>query len=104
VVPSNEGRGYVLRRLIRRAALHGRNIAMSARLSAGAQQSVAIFREHYPELNDRERFIVETIDTETERFARTLEQGMEQFEKVASRGASTVSGADAFRLHDTFGF
>ena len=104
VVPSNEGRGYVLRRLIRRAALHGRNIAMSARLSAGAQQSVAIFREHYPELKDRERFIVETIDTETERFARTLEQGMEQFEKVASRGASTVSGADAFRLHDTFGF
>src|SRR2546427_4769396 len=104
VVPTNEGRGYVLRRLIRRAALHGRNIALSARLSAGAQRTVAMFREHYPELKDRERFITQTIDTETERFARTLEQGMEQFEKVASRGASTVSGADAFRLHDTFGF
>ena len=104
VVPTNEGRGYVLRRLIRRAALHGRNIALSARLSAGAQRTVAMFREHYPELKDRERFITQTIDTETERFARTLEQGMEQFEKVASRGASAVSGADAFRLHDTFGF
>ena len=104
VVPSNEGRGYVLRRLIRRAALHGRNIGLGAKLSAGAQRTVAMFAEHYPELKDRQRFIVETIDTEMDRFARTLEEGMEQFQKVASRGAKTVSGADAFRLHDTFGF
>src|SRR2546428_4815254 len=104
VVPSNEGRGYVLRRLIRRAALHGRNIALGAKLSAGARRTIAMFKDHYPELKERERFIAETIDTETERFARTLEQGMEQFEKVASRGARIVSGADAFRLHDTFGF
>src|SRR5256885_2517021 len=104
VVPSNEGRGYVLRRLIRRAALHGRNIALGAKLSAGAQRTIAMFKDHYPELKERERFIAETIDTETERFARTLEQGMEQFEKVAARGARIVSGADAFRLHDTFGF
>ena len=104
VVPSNEGRGYVLRRLIRRAALHGRNIGLTARLSGGAQRTVAMFKEHYPELKDRERFITETIEAETERFARTLEDGMEQFEKVASRGGGVVSGADAFRLHDTFGF
>src|SRR5256886_15246648 len=104
VVPSNEGRGYVLRRLIRRAALHGRNIGLSAKLSAGAQRTVAMFAEHYPELKDRQRFITETIEAETERFARTLEDGMEQFEKVASRGGGVVSGADAFRLHDTFGF
>jgi alanyl-tRNA synthetase len=102
VVPSNEGRGYVLRRLVRRAALHARNIALTAKLSDGARKTVTMFKEHYPELKERERFIVETIDTEAERFARTLEQGMEQFEKVASRGA--ISGADAFRLHDTFGF
>ena len=104
VVPSNEGRGYVLRRLIRRAALHGRNIGLTAGLSGGAQRTVAMFKEHYPELKDRERFITETIEAEAERFARTLEDGMEQFEKVASRGGGVVSGADAFRLHDTFGF
>jgi len=104
VVPSNEGRGYVLRRLIRRAALHGRNIGMREKLSAGARRAVAMFEEHYQELQEREGLIIETIDTETERFARTLEQGMEQFEKVASRGGKLVSGSDAFRLHDTFGF
>ena len=104
VVPSNEGRGYVLRRLIRRAGLHSRNIAMSEKLSAGAHRTVEIFREHYPELRERERFITDTIDTEADRFARTLGQGMEQFEKVASRGGTEISGADAFRLHDTFGF
>src|SRR5436853_7228797 len=62
VVPSNEGRGYVLRRLIRRAALHGRNIGLSAKLSAGAQRTVAMFAEHYPEPKDRPRFTVETTD------------------------------------------
>ncbi len=104
VVPSNEGRGYVLKRLIRRAALHGRNIGLNGKLSAGAQRTVAMFKEPYPELKDRERVITETIDAEAERFARTLEQGMEQFEKIAGRGGKTISGADAFRLHDTFGF
>ncbi len=104
VVPSNEGRGYVLRRLVRRAALHARNVGLSAKLSVGARKTVAMFKAHYPELVDREKFIIETIDTEVERFARTLEQGMEQFQKVASRGTKTLSGEDAFRLHDTFGF
>jgi alanyl-tRNA synthetase len=104
VVPSNEGRGYVLRRLLRRAALHARNIAMSAKLSDGARRTVAIYGDHYPELKERERFIAETIDAEAERFARTLEGGMEQFEKIASRAGGRIAGADAFRLHDTFGF
>jgi alanyl-tRNA synthetase len=104
VVPSNEGRGYVLRRIIRRAALHARNIAMRQSLSAGARRAVAMFKDHYPELREREKLIVEMIDAESERFARTLEQGIEQFEKVATRGGGLVSGADAFRLHDTFGF
>jgi alanyl-tRNA synthetase len=104
VVPSNEGRGYVLRRLLRRSALHARNIAMSERLSDGARRSIVIYSSHYPELKERERFIVETIDAEADRFARTLDAGMEQFEKIASRGGKTIAGADAFRLHDTFGF
>ncbi len=104
VIPSNEGRGYVLRRLIRRAALHGRNIGFSNKLSGGTSVAVSMFKDHYPELRERERFIAETVDTETARFERTLEQGMEQFDKVASRGVKSVSGADAFKLHDTFGF
>jgi alanyl-tRNA synthetase len=77
VVPSNEGRGYVLRRLIRRAALHARNIGMSAKLSAGTNIVVATYRDHYGELAQRETMIVDIVDAETDRFAKTLEQGME---------------------------
>ncbi len=104
VIPSNEGRGYVLRRLIRRAALHGRNIGLTAPLSHGVRVTVSMFEGHYPELAERERFITETVAAETERFQKTLEQGMEQFEKVAAKRPRTISGPDAFRLHDTFGF
>jgi alanyl-tRNA synthetase len=104
VVPSNEGRGYVLRRLIRRAALHGRTIGLGGKLSDGAQRTVAMFKGAYPEVKDRERLITQTIDTEADRFARTLDAGMEQFEKIAARAGKTISGVDAFRLHDTFGF
>jgi len=104
VVPSNEGRGYVLRRLIRRAALHGRNIGLGAKLSAGTHVAVSMFKDHYGELAGRERLVADVVDAEVERFAKTLEQGMEQFEKVAGRGAKVVAGEDAFRLHDTFGF
>ncbi|HKW07438.1 MAG TPA: alanine--tRNA ligase, partial [Candidatus Dormibacteraeota bacterium] len=104
VLPSNEGRGYVLRRLIRRAALHGRNIGLTAKLSDGAKRTVAMFADHYVELSERQGLIMRTIDDEAERFARTLEGGMQQFEKVVAHGGKTVSGPDAFRLHDTFGF
>ena len=104
VIPSNEGRGYVLRRIIRRSALHARRLALTAPLSRGAELTVSMFRDHYPELAQRERHITTVIDAETQRFARTLEQGMEQFEKVASRHDKTITGPDAFLLHDTFGF
>ncbi len=104
VNPSNEGRGYVLRRLIRRAALHARRIGMTGELSGAVAVVVGMFDEHYPELRVREPLITEVVRTETERFRRTLEQGMEQFEKVASRHNKVVPGGDAFRLHDTFGF
>jgi alanyl-tRNA synthetase len=104
VTPSNEGRGYVLRRLIRRAAIHGRKMGLSAPLSAGVGAAVSMFKGHYPELQERERHIVEVVQAESDRFNRTLEQGMEQFEKIAAQHAKTIPGADAFRLHDTFGF
>ena len=104
VTPSNEGRGYVLRRLIRRAAIHGRKMGLTARLSAGVGVAVAMFKDHYPELRKSEKHITEVVQVESDRFNRTLEQGMEQFEKIAAQHAQTIPGADAFRLHDTYGF
>ncbi len=104
VLPSNEGRGYVLRRLIRRAALHALRVGLRHPLVEAAVMVGAIMREPYPEVQHRMATTQGILGDETVRFNRTLEQGMEQFEKVASRGARTVSGADAFRLHDTFGF
>ena len=104
VTPSNEGRGYVLRRLIRRAAIHGRKIGLTARLSDGVGVAVSMFNGHYPELGQRKKLITEVVQSEAERFNKTLEQGMEQFEKIAAQHPKTIPGADAFRLHDTFGF
>jgi alanyl-tRNA synthetase len=104
VVPSNEGRGYVLRRVIRRADLHARRIGMKRSLAEAIVITAEIFREPYPELVQRAGQIGVAVAAESLRFQKTLEQGLEQFEKVASRGMKTVSGADSFRLHDTFGF
>jgi len=104
VTPSNEGRGYVLRRLIRRAALHARNIGLTAPLSRGVRVAVPMFKDHYPELQARERFITEVVEAETDRFRRTLDGGMEQFEHVAASNKRVIPGHEAFMLHDTFGF
>jgi alanyl-tRNA synthetase len=104
VTPSNEGRGYVLRRLIRRAAIHGRKMGLTAKLSAGVGVAVSMFKEHYPELRESEKGIAEVVQAESDRFNRTLEQGMEQFEKIAAQHPKTIPGGDAFRLHDTYGF
>jgi len=104
VVPSNEGRGYVLRRLIRRADLHARRIGMKRPLAEAIVTTADIFNQPYPELVQRAGQIGVAVAAESLRFQKTLEQGLEQFEKVVSRGTKTVSGPDAFRLHDTFGF
>ena len=104
VLPSNEGRGYVLRRLIRRAALHGRNIGLTAPLSRGVGVTVSMFKDHYPELVEGDKFIADVVETETERFRRTLDGGMEQFERVAASSSKVIPGDESFLLHDTFGF
>jgi alanyl-tRNA synthetase len=105
VTPSNEGRGYVLRRLLRRAALHARRIGFNRPLADIAVLVGSIMREPYPTIEERTHsLIVGVVADEVDRFNRTLEQGMEQFQKVASRDTKIVSGDDAFRLHDTFGF
>jgi alanyl-tRNA synthetase len=102
--PSNEGRGYVLRRLIRRASLHAQRMQMGAQVGGLVDDVAKVMGDEYPAIRQQADLLRAGMNQEAARFQRTLEHGMEQFEKVASRGSKTVSGADAFRLHDTFGF
>jgi alanyl-tRNA synthetase len=104
VLPSNEGRGYVLRRLIRRAAVHARRVGLTADVTRAVPIAIGLYREPYPELAQRERSITEVVSGESRRFERTIEQGMEQFEKVAVKHSRSIPGAEVFKLHDTFGF
>jgi alanyl-tRNA synthetase len=101
ILPSNEGRGYVLRRVIRRAVQQARGIGLSD-LWRISDLVVDQLGQWYPELNEHRERIRETLRAEEERFSQTLDRGMGLFEEVASRGA--ISGEDAFRLHDTYGF
>jgi alanyl-tRNA synthetase len=103
VRPSNEGRGYVLRRIIRRAVQHGLRLGMQAPFLSGlAATVVEQLGDVYPELREHRREIARVLSAEEARFAETLERGMGLFEEVAARG--DVSGEDAFKLHDTYGF
>jgi alanyl-tRNA synthetase len=104
VMPSNEGRGYVLRRLIRRAAIHAQRAGLRRPLTDLAVMVGAEMREPYPELQQQMPAIQGVLGDELVRFNRTVEQGLEQFEKVAAQHPITIPGADAFRLHDTYGF
>jgi alanyl-tRNA synthetase len=103
VTPSNEGRGYVLRRIIRRAAQHGLRIGMQAPFLPGLAESVIEqMRDAYPELAEHRREITQVLAAEEERFAETLERGMRLFEEAAARGE--ITGEDAFTLQATYGF
>jgi alanyl-tRNA synthetase len=107
VVPSNEARGYILRRIMRRAILQGNRIGMAAGfMPVFAGKVVEIMGAAYPELGRERDSIMLWARAEEEGFGRTLVQGMKQFEEVIerSRKEGAVSGEDAFRLHDTFGF
>src|SRR5436190_15817664 len=103
VTPSNEGRGYVLRRIIRRAAQHGLRIGMEAPFLAGlADAVIEQMGPAYPELVEHAEQIRRTLAAEEERFGETLERGMKVFEEAAVRGE--ITGDDAFTLQATFGF
>ena len=109
ILPSNEGRGYVLRRLLRRAARHGRLLGVREPFLYKVADTVIHENESaYPELVQRRDYIVKTIRVEEERFARTIDAGLDQvnsiLEKLAAEGKTVFSGEDAFRLYDTFGF
>jgi alanyl-tRNA synthetase len=103
VAPGNEGRGYVLRRLIRRATLHANRLELHSELGGFVNVVVKVM-DHYKELGERESLIRGGLNQEAVKFQRTLDQGMQHFEEVAARHPRTIPGADAFKLHDTFGF
>jgi alanyl-tRNA synthetase len=104
VRPSNEGRGYVLRRLIRRAALHARRVGLRAPLTDGVDLVVELMHDQYPQLAERAGDVRAQIAAEVAAFDRTLGRGLDQFERVVAASERRIPGEDAFRLHDTFGF
>jgi len=109
VLPDNEGRGYVLRRLLRRGALFGRRLGLDKPfLSEIAEAAVKKMGHVYPELRQRRDFIEKVITLEETRFEETLTTGLEIIDSVLSKSATKkaekVSGADAFKLYDTYGF
>ncbi|HEX9099634.1 MAG TPA: alanine--tRNA ligase [Candidatus Dormibacteraeota bacterium] len=104
VVPSNEGRGYVLRRLIRRATLHAERLAMRSQVGQLADDVALVMSAPYPELKQHADMIRAGINQEAARFQRTLKDGMERFERIVAKHPKAISGADAFLLHDTYGF
>ena len=109
VLPSNEGRGYVLRRLLRRAARHGKFLGVNEPfLFKVCETVIHENRTAYPDLVDKQSFITKVIRTEEESFARTIDGGMrilaELMDGLKAKGETVLSGADAFRLYDTYGF
>jgi alanyl-tRNA synthetase len=102
VLPSNEGRGYVLRRVVRRAVLQARTVGLED-LWRISDVVVDQMGRWYPELPRNREQIRAVLRTEEERFGQTLERGLKLFEEVAARGGD-IAGEEAFRLHDTYGF
>jgi len=109
VLPSNEGRGYVLRRLLRRAARHGKLLGVDRPfLYEVCATVIAESEAAYPDLREKESYITRVIRMEEESFAKTIDGGMriftEMLEDHKAKGEKTFSGADAFKLYDTYGF
>jgi len=105
VLPSNEGRGYVLRRIIRRALRHGWMLGVRGdffwKMVAPLVEEMG---EAYPELPAKRTLVEQALRTEEQRFGETLEKGMRLFDEVAGRARGSIPGEDAFRLYDTYGF
>ncbi len=109
IMPSNEGRGYVLRRLIRRAARHGRMLGIQGAFLAQLSETViAESKDGYPELEEKKAFIFKVLTQEEEKFSKTIDQGLsilsDMMAQMEADGTKTLSGEDTFKLYDTFGF
>ena len=109
IMPSNEGRGYVLRRIIRRAARHGRLLGIEGDFLANLSSTVIEgSKDGYPELEEKKDFIFNVLTQEETKFNKTIDQGLnilaEMEENMEKEGRTQLSGEDAFRLYDTYGF
>lgn len=109
VMPTNEGRGYVLRRLIRRAARHGRLLGIDGKFLAKLSATVIEgSKDGYPELEEKKEFIFKVLTQEEDKFNKTIDQGLSILatmqEEMKAAGETTLSGDNAFKLYDTYGF
>ncbi len=109
IMPTNEGRGYVLRRLIRRAARHGRLLGIDGMFLAKLSETVIEgSKDGYPELEEKKDFIFNILTQEETKFNKTIDQGLSILstmeEELTGKGSKMLAGADAFKLYDTYGF
>ena len=109
IIPSNEGRGYVFRRLLRRAARHGRTLGIDGLFLAKLAMTVInSSKDGYPELEEKKELILKVLTTEEENFNKTIDQGLkilsDMQEELVKSGSKTLNGDDAFKLYDTYGF
>ena len=109
IMPSNEGRGYVLRRLLRRAARHGRKLGIEGKFLADLSKTVIdLSKDGYPELEEKQSMIFKVLSEEEDKFNKTIDQGLailaEMEASMVSAGEKTLSGENAFKLYDTYGF
>jgi alanyl-tRNA synthetase len=109
VIPSNEGRGYVFRRLLRGAARHGRLIGIEGNFMAElAKVVIRESKDGYPELEEKKEYILKLLTLEEDKFNRTIDQGLsilaEMEKELEAKSTKTLSGEDAFKLYDTYGF
>lgn len=109
IMPSNEGRGYVLRRLIRRAARHGRLLGISGKFLANLSRTVINeCKDGYPELEEKSEFILTVLTQEEDKFDKTIDLGLsiltQMEEEMKAAGVTRLSGENAFKLYDTYGF
>ena len=109
IMPSNEGRGYVLRRLIRRAVRHGRMLGINKQFMAELAKTVINeSKDGYPELEEKKEFILNVLSQEENKFDKTIDQGLnilnQMQEELAKSGKKELAGEDAFKLYDTYGF
>ena len=109
IMPSNEGRGYVLRRLLRRAARHGRKLGIDGKFLANLSDTViALSKDGYPELEEKKAMIFKVLSEEEDKFNKTIDQGLailsDMEENMKAAGKTVLPGSDAFKLYDTYGF
>lgn len=109
IMPSNEGRGYVLRKLLRRAARHGRLLGIESKFLAELSGFViASMKEGYPELEEKKAMILKVLTEEEDKFYKTINQGLQILAEIeadmSKSGTKLMSGEDAFKLYDTYGF